>query len=859
MDWLKAKTCIEENGVEGLVLARTELDSLTGDEKALGLSACVDVLITLGHRGRAAALSFASEAGSLETTGKVKVESLHAAAKAHFANDHLFLGVKTLKEALSLVDCNDDSKRAEVMETLVTAHILAEGSEEVRATRAAVEFFQELGQVALERDVPSVLNMHAMREHSDESVQLALKSVAVSRKAWKNEQPALLKVVGLLSQEPGQALKLAEESLALFRKLTHKRREAEALILVGGVHLATGDAGDAVKAGEESAALFQELNDVEGMMAALRVITLARLATNDGASALRAAETLRDSLNATSDGGDFPVTRAIVSILVATGRTVDALAALDEVRAQRKAAGDVRGEISVLYAVMEIQMKTGALADVLLTAQELQDTVRGLGDQRSEGECLNIIANISLKSGKTKNALRVAHEALSLLELDMRGQVDVLRTVVHCTLLRSDYDAAIDAARRVVRNYQELGDKRGEAVAHNLVARALLQKEHPRQALKSASEGRSLFQQLGDGEGEVEILHTVVHAHIVAGAAVEAMNSAAELRSIARAFGPEREAAACNVMASSRLSSKEAFQAATDAKALYRKLGDKVGEAIALHTLARVQFARKQASAFDDANRAAALFNELGDPASEAAALMTVAQNSKNTESGIRAACLAATGALNIYQRLGDDDGVARASQLLQQAKAPHHETAPKAFLDDSGIAVIELDGSASAASLAAVIAMLQSGVAQKSTKVILLVINAASMAEKPSSLTNFSIRTFLAGLRSVGAPIVCAAWGRIAGSIWNLFFSTDYRIASHDSTFLMPAVSVLKDSNAATLCMRGPVSALTMLEMGILHTCQPGRNQVKIAAVGFARRLASPENASCRRAMFLMAEIPNF
>merc|ERR1712187_943379 len=58
-----------------------------------------------------------------------------------------------------------------------------------------------------------------------------------------------------------------------------------------------------------------------------------------------------------------------------------------------------------------------------------------------------------------------------------------------------------------------------------------------------------------------------------------------------------------------------------------------------------------------------------------------------------------------------------------------------------------------------------------------------------PTKLQSYAMRTgaFLVGLRSVGLPITCCAYGTIAGPSWGLLFASDYRITTQDTHFITP------------------------------------------------------------------------
>merc|ERR1712226_341519 len=117
-------------------------------------------------------------------------------------------------------------------------------------------------------------------------------------------------------------------------------------------------------------------------------------------------------------------------------------------------------------------------------------------------------------------------------------------------------------------------------------------------------------------------------------------------------------------------------------------------------------------------------------------------------------------------------------------------------------------------------------------------------------------------GIRSLGLPVVCAIWGQVAGPTWGLLLASDYRIAASATNFTLPlwgpleCLSELLGRNVATeLCMNhGPVSALNMLELGVLHQCQKQPDEAQQAASEMAKRIASFPNMACRQTMALLS-----
>merc|ERR1712187_436900 len=120
----------------------------------------------------------------------------------------------------------------------------------------------------------------------------------------------------------------------------------------------------------------------------------------------------------------------------------------------------------------------------------------------------------------------------------------------------------------------------------------------------------------------------------------------------------------------------------------------------------------------------------------------------------------------------------------------------------------------------------------------------------------------FILGLRTVGLPVICAMWGRIAGPAWGFVLASDYRIAANSTTFMLPVwgppetFGDLMGHNVATslTMMNGPTGALSMLEYGIIHQCQKGKDDARKSASEMAKRLAKNMSVACRQTMHWMS-----
>jgi len=256
----------------------------------------------------------------------------------------------------------------------------------------------------------------------------------------------------------------------------------------------------------------------------------------------------------------------------------------------------------------------------------------------------------------------------------------------------------------------------------------------------------------------------------------------------------------------------------------------------------------------DEALKAAAMLIADGrqkqDAAAEALALKLLTE-AYLARAAPRAAGKAAQKALEAFSKAKDKAGeeVARglvelcASAYKLPVPAENEGQAVRMVLDPDGVAVLEVTELASTQSLQDSITMLQ-GASNRLKVIVLSILGVSCHEDGVSPLLKKG--AFLMGLRSAGVPLVCCGSGRIQGYTWSLMMQMDYKIAAVDSTFVMPLhvpTSILKKLPSATqvaeLCLKaGPMSALDMMGIGLIHVCHAGKERAMVAALEFASKL---------------------
>jgi len=282
--------------------------------------------------------------------------------------------------------------------------------------------------------------------------------------------------------------------------------------------------------------------------------------------------------------------------------------------------------------------------------------------------------------------------------------------------------------------------------------------------------------------------------------------------------GLARISAATALLAQEKPQFDEGLQMAKDSVAIFKEAGNKNGEALAVSTLAIAHVAKGDAQeAESSAREALAMYRDLKDNVGERYC-MTLLQNTH----------LIGMGSNNT-----------------------------RILFDDCHVAHIEINELATQESCEAVIdALLQT----PDTQCIVLHLEGLPNS---TGLQSYAVTsgTFILGLRTIGLPVICAMWGKIAGPAWGFVLACDYRIAATTTTFMLPVwgppetFGDLMGHNTATslTLMNGPMGALGMLEHGVIHQCQKGKDDARKCASEMAKRLAKNTSSAARQTMHLM------
>jgi len=506
------------------------------------------------------------------------------------------------------------------------------------------------------------------------------------------------------------------------------------------------------------------------------------------------------------------------------------------------------------------------VAEATKAAKDALAAFQKAGDKKGEAAALNLVANAYLVNGEPVSAAKTARQALGIfLEADDKAaEVPILETLMNANLVKKDVDEALRAAKEIAKIALFLGKKKSAAYALGVVSTVSLLSGSPGAAVKAAEDAAELCQGEGDKEGQAAALASVYKVHRIVGKPASAMKAAKQALALVKGV-KGAEAAASLMVADSNPASAEALGAAKAAVELFNQAGEKAGEGAAKVALsgALVSQAHKQ---YEDgltaAQGALALFKETGDKAGQALAASAVAtalmlkEDPAETEK-------AAKEAVAVAKESQDSIAEAYANSLLGSVPfVGLVQTPARLLFDENNSAIVECSELSTQESLEAIVETLHNWSCRgRGVKAMSLHIEGRP---SPPSMQCSAIRSgaFILGLRSTGFPISGSCWGTISGPSWGLLLGTDYRVASQDAVFMCPIwgppeclPDLLGQSVATHLCFTsGAMTALSMLEMGVIHQAQTNKDTAQRSATEFGRRVAAFPGIAMRQTMCLMS-----
>ncbi len=396
-----------------------------------------------------------------------------------------------------------------------------------------------------------------------------------------------------------QAASLYRASLADWRSLGDRRREAWALFAVGGAHLLSGEARLGLEALTEALPFWKSLSEPLRQADCLTGIGLAHLNLGDIPAAIKAfdqALTLQQSY-----GDRYGATRTrnnLCLIRHSRGELREALACYFEVLVGYQALGEPNREANTRLNMAAAQETLGELGPARGNYEQVLAYARSVGERRREAQALSNLAVLDAVTGGKGLALRRAEEALAIFRSlgDRSWEANTLQNLGSWYLDLGEPERSLTYQERALEVLRSLKDRVRQARALNGLGRTRRELGDLAGAAAAHREARELSRVAEARRDEALSLLFLGQTQAEAGTADAALGALAEAAERLGALGDRRmRAAALQAEARLRLRRGETGRAAdllAEALALTRAVKEPYQEADLLADLAELGWRR---------------------------------------------------------------------------------------------------------------------------------------------------------------------------------------------------------------------------------------------------------------------------
>jgi len=237
--------------------------------------------------------------------------------------------------------------------------------------------------------------------------------------------------------------------------------------------------------------------------------------------------------------------------------------------------------------------------------------------------------------GDMGRAVKMAKEGLYEFQDrgNRAGEAEALDMLVNAYVRMGQLEEALKKAKDALEIFQELGNKQLEAKLIQLSAVLELQIGRTSKAIEVGEDALTIQKEIGNDDEKAEGATTLADAHMANGDEMAALQVINEMRTYFQQAGSSKAEAGMLITAA-KIQVKmddtdQALAMATRAQVILGEEGDAVGEAEALQLVSECHMKKEEYKpSLRAAERARTLFRELGDKAGECTALFMIGQNS---------------------------------------------------------------------------------------------------------------------------------------------------------------------------------------------------------------------------------------
>jgi len=456
-------------------------------------------------------------------------------------------------------------------------------------------------------------------------------------------------------------------------------REAAMLFCVAEGHLSEGEAEEALKAAEDALALFRQRGDLTGVADTLRIVIGAHRMKGLTAQATEVAMKELEGFKSTKNSrGEAAMRLAAAEVLLEESKPEEASTPLKEALEIFQRLEDKKMQATAQLALASVHAMSDNPQDATDAAKTAVFLCIEAGDKKAEAKAWHALANMHLMYESPEEGFQAAQKSMACCEEteDEKGQAMALNCMALAQLELEDPEEAQRYANEASAVSRRIGYAKGEVDSVQTLVNIQTERGDRQEALSVAKEGVVWCQKNGSKRVEASALEVLVAAHLSNREAEEALRACWEAMEILRDLGDRRAHSASLIKVSMLhlVNSQEdwAMESVQEAAEIFKELEDVKGEASAQFTLVHVHLQKMETKdALAAANRAERLFKTACDKRAMATTLLTAVRvHRANGDSKYAAA--SAQRAMGYFEEAADRRGAASASLAMAEV---HFET----------------------------------------------------------------------------------------------------------------------------------------------------------------------------------------
>jgi DNA-binding SARP family transcriptional activator len=307
----------------------------------------------------------------------------------------------------------------------------------------------------------------------------------------------------LLTNGPGYATSLLEQSLSVFREIGDRLGEANALHSISSICYSVGDLAASLAPGRESTVIFREIGDRLGEARAFHLQSKIMELRGEPLEAhrlnLEALAAFRDVGNRR---GESLVLHTLGRLDLDEGNLRSAVVFLEQSLTICREFGHRQNEAAMLLDLGRVHAATGGYGRAAELMNLAIEAFRGLGFARGEAIGLWRLGRVRLEEGDLAVAAELFGRSMAIYVSyqNRHGEVNALRDIGITRYRAGDHSGVADLERALEAFRGEVADTQGEAETLVYLGEAALERDGPApgldfylQAVPLARKARSLI------------------------------------------------------------------------------------------------------------------------------------------------------------------------------------------------------------------------------------------------------------------------------------------------------------------------------------------------------------------------------